>query len=625
MNIGFAVLADAAGASVGLYGAPAPGRLPLIAVADEGGVRCVLMGRLYYRADLVARLAAAPAERDNPAALALALYRQSGAAGLEALEGDFALALHDSGARRLVAMADPMGGYPLFWIRRAGGGVGVATGLRPLVDELPRPSIDVGFLGEVQVLPFAEPVHQTRTAFEGAARLRPGTMLAADLAIGRVDIRPWWDWAERAIDPGTDDIGEIGRRYRALLDAAVAERMVGTVAAQVSGGMDSTAVGFLAADRAAARGERVHALSLVYDALPGLDIEKPYVDLALDRPGLVPHRLVGDAVLDFDVFATVAPHDEPFAGLFRIGLDRAMTDAAVAAGAETMMTGLGADELLATAPYHIADMVRAGRFRAAWREAAGWSREYNTSVWKWLRPFGLKPLLPVWLMPGIGPLLRGGYASWSRQNQSTIAPATLKSFAKTGKLRARALEILRLSWKGQPSVVMSEAVARLVFTAGGWAGHAVAAPAGVHETHPFRDPRVLAFALGARRRFHPPPSRRQKPILAAALRGTLPDPILDRRAKGNFNALYYRGLSRNLPALEALVRDSKCDAMGLFDKAELVACMRDMAVGVRGLDGMVGLNSALAVIKWLSLLPRWLATKPVPARLLGEAPAKGSA
>jgi asparagine synthase (glutamine-hydrolysing) len=618
MKVGFALRADAAGASVDVYGAAAPGRPPLVAVAeDERGV-CVLMGRLYYRADLLARLGAAAAERDNPAALALALYRKSGAAGLEALEGDFALALHDAAARRLVAMPDPMGGYPLFWTRRAGGGVSVATGLRPLVDDIAKPAIDIAFLGEVQMLPFSEPVHQERTAFEGISRVRPCTMLEADLAAGRVEARRWWDWAARAIDPGTDDIAEAGQRYRALLEAAVAERMVGTVAAQLSGGMDSTAVGYIAADRAAARGERVHALSLVYDALPGLDIEKPYVDLALDRPGLVPHRLQGDSVLDFDVFETVAPHDEPFAGLFRIGLDRAMTDAAVAAGADTMMTGLGADELLATAPFHIADMVKAGRFAAAWREAAGWSREYNTSVWKWLRPFGLKPLLPVWLMPGLGPLLRGGYAPWSRQNQSTIAPAVMKSFARTARLRTRALASLRLTWRGHRSVVMSEALARLVFTAGGWAGHAVAAPAGVHETHPFRDPRVLAFALGARRRIPPRPGRQQKPILAAALRGTLPDAILDRRSKGNFNAIYYRGLSRNLPALEALVRDSKCDAMGLFDKAALVACMRDMAVGVRGLDGMVGLNSALATIKWLSLLPRWLEARPAPARVLGR-------
>ena len=79
--------------------------------------------------------------------------------------------------------------------------------------------------------------------------------------------------------------------------------------------MDSTSVALLARDELSRSGRPLHALSLVYESLSDLDGETPYLEGALNRPGIRPHRIVADDVLDFDLFCDAPLHDEPFTGI----------------------------------------------------------------------------------------------------------------------------------------------------------------------------------------------------------------------------------------------------------------------------------------------------------------------
>ena len=137
--------------------------------------------------------------------------------------------------------------------------------------------------------------------------------------------------------------------------------------------MDSTAITMLAANTVAIKPGTppLHTLSLVYQRLPKLARERPYVEAILARDhGFVAHRLLGDDLLDFDAFADPPPHDEPYSALWRMSMDRMLLKAAVELGADTVLTGCGADELLDGKPYHFADLLRRGRFLAAWKEAS---------------------------------------------------------------------------------------------------------------------------------------------------------------------------------------------------------------------------------------------------------------
>jgi hypothetical protein len=147
-------------------------------------------------------------------------------------------------------------------------------------------------------------------------------------------------------------------------------------------------------------------------------------------------------------------------------------------------------------------------------------------------------------------------------------------------------------------------MAAIRYTAGDLMRGHFAAPLGVHIAHPFRDPRLMACALGARLRVRPSPGE-QKMLIARAARDLLPEKITARREKGSFNAAFFQGLNRNLAALESMVQRSPVEDMGLFDKAQLIACMRRTALAVDQVRGINGLNHALAMTRWLSLLPRW--------------------
>jgi asparagine synthase (glutamine-hydrolysing) len=621
MHVGFMVVARGDNVEIQLFDPQEPGRLPLVSHAAANDCQAVLMGRLHYRRELSARWqwSADGPEPTDDAALALAAYRHEGAKGVERLEGDFAVVIWDRKERRLLASRDVMGGYPIYWMHQ-GETVALATGLRPLVALLHRRELNLEFLGEVLMLPRAEIDYFEGTPFQGVHRLVPGWSLTTDLSRGTLQQHEFWKWAEKATDPGTNRIEEMAARYAELLRQAVRERLHGCVASHFSGGMDSTAIALLAREQLVRSGQPLHALSLVYQDLSNLGQETAFLDEALNRPGLVAHRIPADDILDFDVFQDMPLHDEPVPGLQRIGVEIALLRQAAAVGADTVFTGSGADEMLAMRPLGIADLLRRGRLWAAWSESCRWARAENSSVCSILRPCGLAPLVPAWAQAGLRAWWNRGYADWKHQNFWTIAPWVLHDFARTGQLRRRARRNVRRGYRGAGSVVLSETLDRALAAVGDWGRYNLAAPLGIVSAHPFRDPRAFSYALSVRTHLRPQPGV-QKPLLAEAMRDVLPASILRRRRKTHYNSVYYAGLSRNQAYLEEMIRTSPALELGLFDKASLLECLRQAALGISSPHGAICLDNTLSIIKWLDMQPQWLAWQPRPTGVLrGERP-----
>ena len=598
-----------------LYGGDPDSAASLVSLAETDGCQAILVGRLYYRDDVVARWGSPPAAAgdSNDAALALWVYRCAGTEGLERLEGEFALIVVDREQHRIVAMRDPLGGYPVYWSRR-GGTLALGTSLRALVALLPDAPLDFATLAEFLALSGGEPDGHEGTVFSAVQRVVAGGMVVFDLAQQVDRARRYWNWPDHVVDPATDDLDALGERYAEVLRAAVHERLRGGVAAHLSGGMDSTSIALVAHEQLANRGRQLHALSLVYERLDRLAEERRYVEAATGRPGLVAHRIAADDMLDFDSVDDGALYDEPFAGSFRVNPDIAMIDRAAAAGCGTILTGMGADEVLDSAPFHIADLVRTGRVGQAWSEATHWAQVLERNPWAFLWRFGVAPLVPAAVNDGIGSWLRRGRVSWGSQRPTTIPPWILPEFARRERLRERMLVRRRSSFPSAASIVLSDALGRVSQACGDWTRHSLAAPRNVHLAHPFRDPRVLSLGLGARVRIRPTPTQ-QKPLLARAMKDVLPPLILRRRDKAHFNALYYEGLARNRMALQDMVRASNVDDLGLFDKKVLIDCLADASLGYRDVAATVGLDSALVMTKWLSQLPRWREVPMVATRV----------
>lgn len=622
MQVGFSVLSRDEHVEFRFFGDRVSNQPRLVTFAGQGDQCLALMGRLHYRRELLAKLPNSPpcTCSSSDAELALAAYRQWGSEGIARLEGDFSLVVWDARKNLLVGSRDPMGGYPLYWTEN-NGQVALGTTMRPLLDLLPRRSLNRDYLADYLTLPALaiQEVPSEQCAYEGIHRVAAGTMVEARVTTGSVKKHTYWDWLEQMVDPGTDQTEAISDQFADRFRRAVRERLRGRTASHLSGGMDSTAVSLIARDclRSGGSESPLHTLSLVYEKLAGLARETSYIESALrEQPGIVAHRIPGDELLDYDSLIDPPFHDEPCACLRGLGIDRVLVETAVQVGAETMLTGIGADDILDVFPYRMTDMLRRGRIWAAWREACRWAGATNNHPWHFLYRFGIANLLPAGLRAGLGPMLHRGFASWEGQGPGTIAPWILPGFARSYALRRRGLQNIRRLYSSCRPVGLSLALAAIKGYSGDNCRWSLAAPLGMAVAHPFLDPRVLCLGLGIQARYRQEPGK-QKPILAHAMRDVLPEQIRNRRRKGHFNEVYFGGLVRHLPALEAMIRQAPLDDLGLLDKDILIKCLNKAALGVAHTEGgSTRLDLALSLIKWLSMQSEWQQSTDPPVETI---------
>jgi asparagine synthase (glutamine-hydrolysing) len=583
----------------------------------------VVLGRLFYRQDLLDRLGpAAPANHRlacrqderlsdvaNDAALVMAAYERWGREALTRLEGDFAVAIYDARDRCLIGLRDTLGGYPLYYISSPEAAA-VGTCLGPLTRLRPGAVVSRDGLANYLLLRtfgFQQPDGDA-SIFEGVGRVRVGQVVRLDPGSGRVERSNYWDWAgaATAADIPGDHPEAIHEQFAGLLREAVRERCTDTTAAQLSGGMDSTSVALLAAELLAGRGP-VHAVSLVYERWSRLAHETPFIREALDaHTALVSHLLPADDIDDFARFPTPPPPDEPWPGLYRVATEAAMYDAAAAVGAGSMLTGAGGDEIADPLPFDVADRLRGGQPWAAGRAAARWAAGHNRNVWHVFRPYGLMPLTPAPLRGGLGTFLRHGRARWRALDDYWIPPWVRPDFARKHDLYDRVLGELRRARSFDPSLQVSESLYMIVARNGDMIRWYLGAPRGIHTGNPFLDPRVFRYGLAVRTRLPFLPDR-QKPLLADAMRGGLPDVIRHRRRKGNFSEAYFLGLSRRANYLEAMIENAPVDDLAFLDKGVLLRCFREYRMA-RASNVPAGgrMTTILAVLNWLSHHQDWL-------------------
>ena len=575
---------------------------PLVTFARDAasGAAAALIGQLCY----LDALPLAAAGRSD-AAIALEMFRMHGAAGLQRLEGDFALVLFDPAERRLIAQRDPLGAWPLYTGGSAGS-IRIGTSLLSLAAAEPQAGVDPAGLGRylMSACAFVEPA-TGRTIFKGLDRVRPGSQL--ELRPGAAPRLLWrheWRWqAPDAVLAGIDP-RDAHQEYGRLLRRAVEERIArGRPAAHLSGGMDSSALVRLARDALACEGQgrRLTTLSLVYE-MASLAPEREYIELVLrERGPLEPHLEPGDRLLGFDWFERAVPaHDEPYPGLFYLGAERGLAERAAALGATGVLTGTGAESSVEGTHLHLADLLRRGRLGATVAEARRWALARNQSLASVFWQMAAAPNLPPALRGGLRGLVNGGYGRWPGLGGAGIPPWIRAGFAKDHDLRGIGRELAADLWR-YPIEASTQRVG-LAAMAGAWSAWYLAGPRGVHTARPFLDPRLLDFALRLPREVREVPGT-AKPLLAGAMRGILPEPIRTRVHKRSFNDVFFMGLARQGRRLETMVRDADVDA--IVDKGCLLRCLREHAHGIGHVQGGNRIATTLSLILWLEHLPRW--------------------
>jgi asparagine synthase (glutamine-hydrolysing) len=587
----------------------------LLSFAQDDLHNLLLMGRLYYRGDQLQLLRGLVDDRtfdqcrQSDATLAQALYKIGGIEQLCRLEGDFVLACHDRTANRLVALRDPLGAYPLFWVHH-GETIALSTSIRPLLDLLACVEFDIEYMVDYLAFPtdaFSELPLQ-HTAYDGVQRLLPGWLLAADLSTRHVACRPYWNWREQSAGVAVGSVEEAGELVRERLEAAVRERLSrhADTGCHFSGGFDSTGVALLAGQLAAKNGKPLHALSLVYQRDPMLAQESEYIQCALEgSAGIIHHVIPADDLLDFVDHQRMPLLDEPSPPLgAQFKRIEALAQTAANAGVDTLMRGDGADHLFAP-PAHsfIADLLNKGRVRQALKLATEHSRFSSQSPWR-ISIDALKLLLPLSVRDGISPLLKGGRKNFEDLSERTIPPWFTDEFIRRHRLRRRILD--RQSSFSRSGVITAQDIA---LAAGDWDNWHIGLPNGVVVCRPYWDTRLVKLALGLPKGLHAKPGQ-MKPVLAAALHDVLPEKILTRSGKAHFDILH-SGLARNQNSLEEIIRHAPIQE-GIINRSVLIDSLAKAGMGIYKEAISVGrLRLALSYLMWASTRDDWM-RRPVP-------------
>ena len=228
--------------------------LPLI----DGPHRLVARVRLDNRRELCSKLGLTNTPELPDSRLILAAYRQYGQDCVQHLMGDWSFALWDDAAQTLLLARDASGNTGVYY-HWDGRRLAFANGIKGIL-ALP------GFEAQIEPLVLAgiltvyvDPEVADASIYKGIKKLLPGCLLLA--RDGRIDVRRWWQ-PEQLEPKHYARIEDCYEEFVALYDEVVGECLRigrGTVAATLSGGLDSGSVVALAAPRLQSRGDNLTA------------------------------------------------------------------------------------------------------------------------------------------------------------------------------------------------------------------------------------------------------------------------------------------------------------------------------------------------------------------------------
>ncbi|MGI5446645.1 asparagine synthase (glutamine-hydrolyzing) [Streptomyces sp. CA-243310] len=351
--------------------------------SEDGNIVSVCNGEIYnhraLRSVLHARGHRFRSECDTE--VLVHLYREYGDDLTAHLDGQFAFALHDAVAGRLLLARDHAGIVPLFYT--------VVDGLLVFGSEIKailrhpavRPEVDLRGLDQVMTLPG---LVSPRTMFEGIHALRPGERLVADSA--GITVERYWDLdfpQAGDLEPVPADaldrrLDESARHLETLLEESVGTRLAADVPVglYLSGGLDSSLIGAFAAS--ARPGHRWPSYSAVF---PDHDFdESPHQRLVAGRLGTDHHEVpIRHEDLARRFTAMVRHSETPVRESYNVSsmlLSAAVRDD----GTVAVLTGEGADELFGGYPGYRFDAAGLGGSRLSGLDAE-LEREIRHRMW----------------------------------------------------------------------------------------------------------------------------------------------------------------------------------------------------------------------------------------------------
>lgn len=402
--------------------------------------------------------------------------------------------------------------------------------------------------------------------------------------------------------------GDIAARLRVELSAAVAIRVESaeTTTADLSGGLDSTALALLAAQRTRP-GHAVTAVTVHPDGVTdGGDLT--YVREVVEHAGIV-HRLM-----------PLRPEHVPYAALDSIPITDEPAPSTIAHArfsaqlvwmrdqlrSDCHITGDGGDSLMCATPIMLADLLSSRRLGRAVTETMAWARVRRTAAWPLLvsaarttrtsRSSALRLLADSWRAPG--PVEPAG--ARADRVRSWFPGAVRPAWATPAARELAATLAIEVAARPDPmpqqdfsAYLTAELMADV-----GRSSHAdvqLAEHYGIALHNPIIDSRVINTYLSSSLDQRPGPAD-YKPMLRRAMLDLFPPALAARTSKGSFTSDYYEGLRANIDELGSLV-DGHLAVLGLIDPAQFRRTLERAAAGV---------DAAFAVIEPVIVAEVWL-------------------
>lgn len=494
--------------------------------SPDGRFGLVFNGEIYNYIELRDELSRSGRvfETESDTEVLLAAWAAWGKGALKRLIGMFAFAIFDFEQHTCTLVRDAFGIKPLFYSCK-GDGFFFASDIRAM-RALARGKVGLNWQRSYDYLVHGEYDFGEESFCQDFFSLRSGHLLELSLKDQFEPIIQQW-WSPSIIQSSTLSFDEASIRLREMLLESVRLHMRSDVplGAALSGGIDSSVI--VCAMRHIEPGLPLNTFSFI--AGDSAVSEESWVDLVNCHVGAIPHKVhVSPAELANDLENLIDTQGEPF-GSTSIYAQYRVFKLAQEHGVTVTLDGQGADEMMGGyngyPGQRIHSLLDRGAYREAWSflsQWAGWpgrnrveglKRLVGASSSGWihnsLRRLNGMENIPLWIRPG--PLVEAGV--------QMVFPEPLSSQSAHGR-RMMAVLSRSLTEGGLLALLRHGDRNSMRFS--------------VESRVPFLTTDLAEFMLAQPEHYLVSPQGETKALLRVAMRGIVPDVVLDRRDKIGF-------------------------------------------------------------------------------------------
>lgn len=490
-----------------------------------GRFAIVFNGEIYnyqeLRAELVGLGHAFSSASDTE--VLLQAWAHWGLAALPRLVGMFAFGVLDKQTQTLTLARDPFGVKPLFYSQQ-GGGIRFASEL-PAIKALMGGKSALNVQRAYDYLVHGDYDTSSDTFVQGVHTLLPGQILEYELATGRSSLRHWWRPTVQPVQRLSLDDAALILRSKFLDSVRLHLRSDVPLGAALSGGIDSSAI--VCAMRHLEPDAPVNTFSFV---APGSDVsEENWIDLINTHTGAIARKVVvqaGELAADLDDM--IAAQGEPF-GSTSIYAQYRVFKLAHECGVTVTLDGQGADELLAGYNGFPAKRAHSLIDEGHWAGAMSFLRQWANWPGRTLSD-GVKATLAEYAGDTLFQLLR-------QVNGSSLCPHWLDAnlLRDAGVVLRFPRHVAELSAPGRRLVAeLAQSVVGSGLPALLRHGDRNSMRFSVESRVPFLTTDLANFLLTLPEEYLISARGETKHVFRLAMRGIVPDAVLDRRDKIGF-------------------------------------------------------------------------------------------